>query len=100
MAPESHRFRFSMEETAFLGEVNDRLLMPSKGPFAPDRVLRSRLVRSGVLRQVDTVFGPAVGIGQVPWDQQWDVCQATTRRELSGVLAVAMLRAQIGRAHV
>jgi hypothetical protein len=93
MTPEPRQF--STEQTAFLNEVNDRLLMPLTGPFAPDRTLRGRLVRSGILRQVDTVFGPAVGIGQVPWDQPWDVCQATTKRELSGVLAVAVLRAQL-----
>ena len=66
MTPEPHCFRFGTEETTLLDEVNDRLLMPVNGPFAPDRVLRGRLVRAGILRQVDTVFGPAVGIGQVP----------------------------------
>ncbi len=95
MTPEPRRFRFGTEETTLLDRVNDRLLMPVKGPFSPDPVLRRRLVRSGILRQVDTIFGSAVGIGQVPWDQQWDVCQATTRRELSDVLAVAVLRAQL-----
>ena len=86
---------FSQEETELLYRVEDRKLLPLTGLSAPDPVLRRRLVRSGMLRQVDTAVGRAVGINAAAPHGVWDACEATTPRELSRVLALALLRAQL-----
>lgn len=87
--------RLSLDETALLDVAQDRKLLPLTGLTAPDPVLRRRLVRAGMLRQVDTAVGRAVGINAAAPHGVWDACEATTPRELGQVLAVAMLRAQL-----
>lgn len=86
---------FSPAETTLLDDAEHRMLLPLAGLTAPDPVLRRRLVRSGMLRQVDTAVGQAVGINADAPHGVWDDCGATTPREFSQVLAQAMLRAQL-----
>ena len=85
----------SAEETELLYMAENRKLLPLTGLTAPDPVLRRRLIRSGMLRQVDTAFGSAVGINVAAPHGAWDACEATTPRELGQVLALAVLRAQL-----